>query len=160
MSKEIVINVCMGTGGIAAGGRDVMDAFIEAFRERGVDGRVEKHCAVHQVGCRGFCARDVLVDVSLDGERTTYQYIQAAMVPRLVEEHVLGGQPVTEWTVGPEYHAFHDRQVKVVLADCGNIDPDRIEEYEGVGGYTALRRILSEMSPGEVIDVVRESGLR
>jgi len=160
VNKEIVVNVCMGTGGLAAGGREVMDAFAEAFKEQGVQARVEKHCAVHQVGCRGFCARDVLVDVSIDGERTTYQYIQPAMVPRVVEEHVLGGQPIEEWQVGPDYHAFHDRQVKVVLSDCGKIDPEKIEEYEKSEGYAAIRRVVSEMSPSQVIEAVKNSGLR
>jgi len=160
MPREIVVNVCMGTGGIAAGGGEVMEAFRAEFDRHGLEARVEKHCAVHRVGCRGFCARDVLVDVAVDGDRRTYQYIRPDMVPRLVEEHVLGGAPVEEWLVGEDYHAFHSRQEKVVLADCGEIDPESIDDYLAREGYQAARRVVNEMSPAETIEAVKASGLR
>ena len=89
MNKEIVVNVCMGTGGIAAGGVEVMESFRREFDTAGLKGKVKEHCAVHKVGCRGFCARDVLVDLTINGERTTYQYIQPNMVARIVQEHIL-----------------------------------------------------------------------
>jgi len=56
---------------------------------------VEKNCSVHKVGCRGFCARDVLVDVIINGDKTTYQYIKSDMVERIVSEHIAGGPPST-----------------------------------------------------------------
>ena len=93
-----------------------------------------EHCAIHQVGCRGFCARDVLVDITVDGERTTYQYIKPDMVSRLVDEHIIGGNPIDEWQVGEDYHQFHDLQKKIVLADCGTIDPEDIEAYLQIQG--------------------------
>jgi|Deesub1362B_J571_1020462.scaffolds.fasta_scaffold00078_29 NADH-quinone oxidoreductase subunit F len=160
MQKEVVIKICMGTGGIAAGGKEVMQAFIEELKQQGIDATVEKHCSVHQVGCRGFCARDVLVDVIMNGEKTTYQFIKPDMVPRIVEEHIVGGVVVDEWAVKEDYHAFHEKQVKVVLADCGEIDPESIDSYIERGGYEALKRVLSEMSPEEVIKVIKDSGLR
>ncbi len=160
MQKEVVIKICMGTGGIAAGGKEVMQAFVEELKQQGVDATVEKHCSVHQVGCRGFCARDVLVDVIINGEKTTYQFIKPDMVPRIVEEHIVGGVVVDEWTAKEDYYAFHEKQVKVVLADCGEIDPESIDSYIERGGYEALKRVLSEMSPEEVIKVIKDSGLR
>jgi NADH-quinone oxidoreductase subunit F len=160
MQKEVMVKVCMGTGGIAAGGKDVMKAFIEELRARGIDASVEEYCSVHQVGCRGFCARDVLVDVIMDGKKTTYQFIKPEMVSRIVEEHILGGTVVDEWAVKEDYHAFHEKQVKVVLADCGEIDPESIDSYIERGGYEALRRVLSEMSPEQVIETIKDSGLR
>ena len=84
MSSEITINVCMGTGGIAAGAVQVMDAFREELDAAGITGaKIEKNCKLHKVGCRGFCARDVLVDISIGEETATYQYIEAGMVGRL-----------------------------------------------------------------------------
>ena len=161
IDKEIVVNVCMGTGGIAAGGEKVLDAFVEEFESAGItNGRVEKHCAVHKVGCRGFCARDVLVDVTVDGNRATYQYIQPEMVTTIVKQHIIEATPVEEWLVGEDYHNFHNTQTKVVLADSGKIDPENIAAYEEIGGYEACQKALTTMTPAEVIEVVKESGLR
>ena len=139
----------------------VMKAFQEEFAAAGVENAtVEERCKLHKVGCRGFCARDVLVDVSVDGEVSTYQYIQPEMVKRLVQDHVIGQKPVTEWLVGDDYHVFHDNQTKVVLADLGKINPESIDDYLGVDGYTAAEKALTTMTPEEVIVTVKNSGLR
>ena len=106
----------MGTGGIAAGGEQVMKALKQEFEAAGIkNAKIMENCKLHKVGCRGFCARDVLVDVTIDGETSTYQYIEEKMVKRLVQDHVVGGKPVTEWLVGDDYHTFHEKQTKVVL---------------------------------------------
>ncbi|MGB3210980.1 MAG: NADH-quinone oxidoreductase subunit NuoF [Desulforhopalus sp.] len=161
MNSEVIVNVCMGTGGIAAGGDQVMEAFISEFETAGVENAtVKENCRLHKVGCRGFCARDVLVDVTIDDNVSTYQYIQADMVPRLVKDHVLGGRPVKEWLVGEDYHTFHENQTKIVLADLGKIDPESIDEYIGVGGYKAAEKVLITMRPEDVISTITESGLR
>ncbi len=160
MNKEIVVNICMGTGGIAGGADEVLATFREQMGDAGVNGQVKEHCAVHQVGCRGFCARDVLVDITIDGERSTYQYIKPDMVSRLVEEHIICSTPIEEWLVGEDYHQFHDLQKKIVLADCGKIDPEDIQAYINIGGYQALQKVLSKMSPSEVIETVKKSGLQ
>ena len=158
--SEIIINVCMDTGGIAAGSLEVMDAFRTELEKADVEASIEKHCAMHQVGCRGFCDRDVLVDVTIDGERTTYQYVKPDMVPRLVEEHIVKGRPVEEWRVGQDYHDFYTLQKKVVLANNGKIDPENIQEYIDLGGYETVCKILAQMSPDEVIETIKASGLR
>ena len=93
MNKDISIKVCMGTGGIAAGGVEVMSTFEKAFAAAGLQATVEKNCSMHKVGCRGFCARDVLVDVIVDDNKSTYQYIKPDMVERIVNEHIVGGTP-------------------------------------------------------------------
>ena len=91
MNDGIVVNVCMGTGGIAAGGDMVMQEFIKEFETAGVkNATVKEKCRLHKVGCRGFCARDVLVDITVDGQVSTDQYIQPEMVKRLVQEHARG----------------------------------------------------------------------
>jgi NADH-quinone oxidoreductase subunit F len=151
----------MGTGGIAAGGDMVMQEFIKEFEAAGIqNATVKEKCRLHKVGCRGFCARDVLVDITVDGDVSTYQYIQPEMVKKLVNEHVMGARPVKEWLVGDDYHVFHDNQTKRVLGDLGKIDPESIDEYLGVAGYTAAEKALTTMKPEEVIQTVKESGLR
>ncbi len=150
----------MGTGGIAAGGGEVMDSFRKHLKAKDINADVRKHCSMHRVGCRGLCARDVLVDIIRDGVKTTYQFIKPHMVERIVEEHIVGGSPVEEWTVAEDYHLFHEKQIKVVLSDCGSIDPEEIDSYVGVGGYDALKQVISTMSPSETIEVIKKSGLR
>ncbi len=161
MADSIVINVCLGTGGVAAGGRTVMEAFARELDAAGLgEARVERHCRLHQVGCRGFCARDVLVDISIDGVAVTYQYIDETKVPRLVREHILDGNPVHEWLVGTDYDTFHEKQQKIVLTHLGKIDPESIDDYLQVGGYQAARTALTAMSPERVIATVERAGLR
>jgi NADH:ubiquinone oxidoreductase subunit F (NADH-binding)/NAD-dependent dihydropyrimidine dehydrogenase PreA subunit/(2Fe-2S) ferredoxin len=160
MKKDISIKVCMGTGGIAAGGVEVMSVFEKTLAASGMDAAVEKHCSMHKVGCRGFCARDVLVDVIIDGDKSTYQYIKPDMVERIVNEHIAGGVPVAAWLVQEDYHTFHNKQVKVVLSDCGEVDPEDIGSYISRGGYEAAKKVLTSMAPQEVIDTIKTSGLR
>ena len=160
MNKEVSIKVCMGTGGIAAGGVEVMSSFENAFAAAGIRATVEKNCSMHKVGCRGFCARDVLVDVTINGIKSTYQYIKPDMVERIVSEHILSGTPVGDWLVTDDYHTFHDKQVKVVLSDCGEVDPEDIESYISRGGYEATKKVLTTMTPQETIEVIKASGLR
>jgi len=161
VSSNITVNVCMGTGGIAAGGVQVMEAFREELSAAGIaDARVEKNCKLHKVGCRGFCARDVLVDITIGEQTSTYQYIEEKMVKRLVAEHILAAKPVEEWLVGEDYHTFHEKQEKIVLADLGKIDPESIEDYLQVDGYEALKKVLGSMQPQSVIDTIRDAGLR
>ncbi len=160
MSKDVSIKICMGTGGIAAGGVEVKATFEKSLAAAGVRATVEKNCSVHKVGCRGFCARDVLVEVILDGTKSTYQYIKPDMVGRIVSEHIVGGTPVGDWLVKDDYHTFHNKQVKVVLSDCGEVDPEDIDSYISRGGYEATKTVLTTMTPQQVVDIVKTSGLR
>ena len=160
MSREIVVNVCMDTGGIASGSLEVIEAFETEFARTGLDASVEKHCKLHRVGCFGFCARDVLVNITIDGVCTTYQYIKPDMVARLVKEHIIEGKPVDEWMVDQEYYDFYRLQKRVVLANNSKIDPENIQEYIDIGGYNAINKVLREMAPADVIGCVKASGLR
>jgi NADH:ubiquinone oxidoreductase subunit F (NADH-binding)/(2Fe-2S) ferredoxin/Pyruvate/2-oxoacid:ferredoxin oxidoreductase delta subunit len=161
VNSEITVNVCMGTGGIAAGGDVVMETFRQEFESAGVkNASIQKHCKLHRVGCLGFCARDVLVEVSMDDTTWAYQYVQPDMVKRIVAEHVLDGKPVEEWLVDDDYHAFHSYQKKIILDDLGKIDPESLEEYETVSGYVAAKKVVTEMTSQEVIEIVKKSGIR
>ena len=156
----ITVQVCMGTGGIASGGAEVLEAFRRELSATGLDADVRKHCSSHQVGCRGLCAKDVLVDVLIGNDKFTYQYIKPDMVSRIVSEHIVGKTPITEWTVGDDYHDFHKKQVKVVLSDCGRLDPESIDDYIAAGGYEAARNVLTSSSPEQVVAEIKASGLR
>ncbi len=155
--QEVVISICTGTGGIAAGANNVLEAFDKAFKERGIHAKFKAR--THKVGCRGFCAKDVLVDVSVNGETYTYQFVTPEKVPVIVEEHILDGKPVSKWLVKDDYHQFHKDQYKLVLQHCGRIDPESIDEYLAVGGYKSAQKAL-RMNQDEIIEIIKASGLR
>lgn len=160
VNDAVEIRVCMGTGGIAAGGGDVLAAFRTAISSRNIAAMVMKRCEAKQVGCRGFCARDVLVDVIIDQETTTYQRVTPEIAERIVDEHILSDTPVHECIVGQDYHDFHFRQKKIVLANCGKIDPESIDDYLAVDGYKAWQDVLKNRTPSGVIGTIKASGLR
>jgi NADH-quinone oxidoreductase subunit F len=160
LKHNLVIKICMGTGGIAAGGSEVMDAFKKQLKNKGIRAKVEKNCSIHRVGCRGLCAKDVLVDIILNNNKTTYQFIKSHMVEKIIEEHIIKGNPVQEWAVAEDYHQFLNKQIKVVLSDCGTVDPEDINSYINVGGYDALKQVLGSMTREETVDVIKKSGLR
>jgi NADH-quinone oxidoreductase subunit F len=155
--KDIVISVCAGTGGVAAGGMKVIEAFNAALSENDIAATCKTR--THKVGCRGFCARDVLVDVSVNGDTKLYQFVTPDRVGRIVTDHIMGGKPVQKWLVKDDYWDFYDKQKKLVLAHCGHIDPESIEEYMKCGGYRAVRKALA-MPPEEVVRIIKASGLR
>ncbi len=154
---KIVISVCTGTGGVAAGAYNVIAAFEEALAREGLSARFESRC--HKVGCRGFCAKDVLVDVSVNGKAETYQKVTPKRAEEIVESHIAGGEPVKKWLVKKDYHQFHDKQLKLVLANCGKIDPESIEEYMEAGGYKSAPKAL-KLDPDKIIEIIKKSGLR
>jgi NADH:ubiquinone oxidoreductase subunit F (NADH-binding)/(2Fe-2S) ferredoxin len=160
LKNDLLIRICMGTGGIAAGGSEVMHAFKRELDGKGIRADIKKHCSLHKVGCRGLCARDVLVDIVRNGVKTTYQYIKPDMVERIIKEHIIGGSPVLDWVVSEDYHRFHGKQIKVVLSDCGVVDPEDIDSYIALGGYEALKKVISSMSQTKIIDLIKKSGLR
>ncbi len=155
---DLVIKVCVGTGGLAAGSQDVINEFNRALQARGILAEIGKKC-VNKTGCRGFCAKDVIVEIFHNGSTEVYQLITPDKVSRIVEEHIINGEPVFEWLAGEEYHAFHDRQTKILLKQCGQIDPEDIDAYIAVGGYEGLKKALTQ-TPFEVIEEVKASGLR
>ena len=154
------ILVGFGTCGVAAGAGATYEALRQKVAALG-DG-----LAVEKTGCVGMCYREPLVELrSDDGTRWQYGGMTPDKLDRLLEEHLRGGKPVEDWLVwtnagkGSE-KAFLDRQRRIVLRNCGTIDPERIEQYLAVGGYQALGKVLEEQNPEAVINLVVESGLR
>jgi NADH-quinone oxidoreductase subunit F len=159
-NRKYLIRVCMGPAGIAAGGKAVLDSFRTALEGAGVSATLKENCSSHQVGCLGLCARDVLVEVHHNGSKTVYQYVKPDMVQRIVDEHLIGGTPVGDWLVDEAYDKFYGKQKKIVLSDCGRIDPEDTDAYHAVGGYEAARDVLTEWLPDDVIEEIKASGLR
>ena len=157
--RDMNVRVCMGLGGVAAGGAAVLKAFRQEMAERGIEATFGKKC-VDQVGCMGFCAKDVIVEVRIEGELMVYQFVKPEMVARIVDEHIVGGRPVGQWLAGPEYHEFHSQQNKVVLGACGTIDPEEIDAYCAQGGYESALNALSHLTPEQVIEEIKASGLK
>ncbi len=157
-----IVAVCLGTGGIAAGGFEVFDAFGEEINKHKLNAETAKRkCGTLRTGCRGNCAKDVLVDiVAPDGSRETYQKVTAAMVSEIVEQHLVNNKPVDKWLTKQDYKDFNAPQKRLVLGNCGEIDPESIDEYIERGGYKALEKAVKTMTPEEVIKVVEDSGLR
>ena len=154
------ILVGLGTCGVAAGAGATYAALLA--RTEPVNGRFR----VEKTGCVGMCYREPLVEVREDdGARWQYGQMTPDRIDRLLEEHVGKGEPVEEWLVwtsdgrGRE-RAFLDRQQRIVLRNCGVIDPEKIEQYLEVGGYEALRRVLERKDPEGLINTIIESGLR
>jgi NADH:ubiquinone oxidoreductase subunit F (NADH-binding)/(2Fe-2S) ferredoxin/Pyruvate/2-oxoacid:ferredoxin oxidoreductase delta subunit len=156
--KNLTVRVCVGTGGLAAGSQDVIDEFGRQLRSQDIKAEILKKC-VNKTGCRGFCAKDVLVDIIRNGKTETYQLITPDKIGRIVEEHIIHGNPVQEWLVGPEYHTFHDKQTKILLKQCGSIDPENIDAYLEIGGYEGAKKALAMKQPA-VIEEIKSSGLR
>ena len=154
------VTVGLSSCGIAAGAADVFSAFQRQFEEKGVDVRLRR------TGCIGMCYREPIVDVTTPGgAKYTYGGLTVDQVERVVDEHVVGGKPVDEWLVradGRELpdEAYYDQQVRLVLRNAGIIDPESIDEYIEVGGYEALTKVVTSMTPDEVIDELKASGLR
>jgi NADH:ubiquinone oxidoreductase subunit F (NADH-binding)/Pyruvate/2-oxoacid:ferredoxin oxidoreductase delta subunit/(2Fe-2S) ferredoxin len=156
-NDSIVISVCTGTGGVASGGYKVIDAFKEELAK--IDSTAKVGPRTHKVGCRGFCAKDVLVDVDINGQIETYQHVTEDKARKIVSSHIVDKEPVKKWLVKEDYHNFHDKQQKLVLADCGKINPEIIDEYLAIGGYKSVQKALS-MKPEEIIDTIKKAGLR
>jgi NADP-reducing hydrogenase subunit HndC len=143
---------------------ELMPALEEEVKRRGLEGEVR----VVEAGCRGFCSMGPVILIEPEG--VFYIGVEPADVPELVEETLVKGRVVERLTYRepatreriPYYDdlPFHGKQTRVVLRNCGLIDPMSIEEYIAVGGYQALAHVLSEMKPEGVIETVKASGLR
>ena len=154
------ILVGLGTCGVAAGAGATYAAILAKAATR--DGL----CRVEKTGCVGMCYREPLVEVREEGgARWQYGQMTPDRVERLFEEHVGSGEPIEEWLVwtsggrGRE-RAFLDRQQRIVLRNCGVIDPENVDQYLEAGGYEALRTVLARKDPEGLINVIVESGLR
>ncbi len=145
------IHVCMAAGCISSGSEKVLLALREEVKKRGKDAEI----LVKGVGCMGPCSGGPVVTV--ETENIMYCHVEPTDVTDIIDQ--LGDQPV-ERILNPTNVPFFERQVKIVLENCGKIDPDRIDDYLAANGYFSLYRSISHLSPSEVIDEIVKSGLR
>ena len=158
------ILICAGTGCISSGSLKVYDKLAEELEKAGLTDQVK----VTATGCHGFCEQGPIFIV--EPQHVFYTRVQPEDVAEIVESHLKNGQVVDrllyhEPSSGQtvlEYNNvnFYARQQREVLHNCGHIDADSIEEYVANGGYLGLTKALSDMSPIDVVEEVKKSGLR
>ncbi len=157
--------VCGGTGCTSSGSEKLINKFESCLAEKGLSEEIK----VIRTGCFGLCALGPIVIVYPEG--AFYSMVEENDVAEIVEEHLLKGRIVKRLlykeTVVDEDNIkslnevdFYSKQMRVALKNCGVINPENIDEYIAFGGYTALGKVLTEMTPQEVIDEIKASGLR
>ncbi|NLN56186.1 MAG: NADH-quinone oxidoreductase subunit NuoF [Clostridiales bacterium] len=160
------ILICAGTGCTSSGSDSIRAALVKELEDKGLSEEIK----LVRTGCFGLCELGPIMIVYPEG--VFYSRVTAADIPEIVEEHLLKGRPVTRLI----YHdtgeatadkatslndtAFYRSQKRVALRNCGVIDPENIDEYIAMNGYEALGKVLTGMTPKDVIDVVLASGLR
>lgn len=148
--------VGQGSCGIATGAKKTATEFEKQIKEKGLDIQVDK------TGCVGTCYLEPIVDIYDDKGALEIRYVkvQPNMVATIVENHLEKGQPVKEMGISEVDKTFVDKQTRIVLRNCGVINPERIEEYIAVGGYEATKKVVTTMTQDDVINEIKLSGLR
>jgi len=161
-NKQTIL-VCHGTGCVSGKAFEIREAL-----EKEVARLKLKDVVVDFTGCHGFCQQGPIAVVEPEG--IFYTKVTVDDVPEIVQSHLRDGKPVARLF----YHdpvsdeaipcykdiTFYSQQTRLILRNCGRINPERIEDYIKTGGYDSLRKVLSEMSQEQVIDEVKRSGLR
>ncbi len=157
--------ICGGTGCTSSGSAALREALEKELAAK----QLENEIKIVVTGCFGLCALGPVMIVYPDG--TFYSMVTPEDIPEIVEEHLLKGRPVTRLEYHEktgDHHAvtslsetnFYKKQKRVALRNCGVINPENIEEYIAMDGYQALGKVLTEMTPDDVIQTVLDSGLR
>lgn len=146
--------VGQGSCGIATGAKKTAAEFEKQIAEK------KLNIPVSVTGCVGTCYLEPIVDVYDEGQLTRYVKVQPDKVAAIVEQHLIGGKPVAEQAISEEDKEFLASQQRVVLRNCGKINPEDIEEYLAVDGYKAIEKVLKSMTQAQVIEEIKVSGLR
>ena len=156
--------VCGGTGCTSANSPAIIEALEAQIAEKGLTDEVK----VVQTGCHGLCALGPIMIVYPEG--CFYSEVKVEDVPEIVEEHLLKGRIVKRLLYDDTIHQdvvksiestdFYKKQKRVALRNCGVINPEDIDEYIAYDGYQALAKCLTEYTPEQVIQVIKDSGLR
>ncbi len=156
--------VCGGTGCTSSGSQQIQEILKSEIEKAGLS----KEVAVVQTGCHGLCALGPIMIVYPEG--TFYSMVKPEYIPEIVSEHLVKGRVVKKYvyeeTVENEEikplaeTAFYKKQHRIALRNCGVINPENIDEYIATNGYAALGKVLTEMTPEQVIQVILDSGLR
>lgn len=146
-----------GSCGIATGAKKTSDEFERLIQEKGL-----KNVSLDLTGCVGTCYLEPIVDIYDDegNMQTRYVKVQPEKVAEIVEKHLEGGHPVEEYAISDIDKTFVGRQKRIVLRNCGIINPERIEEYIANGGYEAVKKVVTSMKQDDVIEELKVAGLR
>jgi NADH:ubiquinone oxidoreductase subunit F (NADH-binding)/(2Fe-2S) ferredoxin/NAD-dependent dihydropyrimidine dehydrogenase PreA subunit len=158
------ILICGGTGCKASQSEEIKSSFIDLLAEYGMDEDIK----VVTTGCFGFCEKGPIVKIHPDN--TFYVQVTPADVDEIIKEHLVKGRmverllykdPKTQKEVKDSKGMdFYKKQFRIALRNCGFIDPENIDEYISRDGYQALAKCLTEMTPEQVIEEIKKSGLR
>ena len=171
LAKEVksdykyTVLVCGGTGCTSSHSLEIVEELKAQIKANGIENDVQ----VIVTGCFGLCALGPIMIVYPEG--CFYSMVKIEELGRIVKEHLVEGNPVTEFLYSETVNAdgsikslnetdFYKKQIRVALRNCGVIDPEDISEYIAVDGYKALAKCLTEYTPEDVIKVVTDSGLR
>ena len=163
MAYESYILVCGGTACFSGGGDKIIDEFKAQLGAAGLSEKVQ----VVATGCLGFCEQGPIVKVLPQG--TFYVQVKAEDVKEIVSEHLVKGRVVQRLCYDPEQAKrlvaeanipFYQKQYRIVLRNCGVIDPEKIDDYIARDGYRGLEKALFEMTPEQVVEEILKSGLR
>jgi NADH-quinone oxidoreductase subunit F len=147
--------VGQGSCGVATGAKKTAAEFEKQIKEKGLN------IPVDLTGCVGTCYLEPIVDVYDDnGGLTRYVKVQPEKVADIVEKHLIGGEVAKDQEISDIDKTFIDKQQRIVLRNCGIINPESIDEYIATGGYEATKKVVTSMSPDEVIEEIKISGLR
>ncbi len=152
--KKICLRTCMSAGCMSSQADVIKKNLESAVKSQGLDADVE----VRRVGCMGFCGQGPLVGVDgVKADSMLYEHVKPEDAPAIVGA-LKGGECKVQ--LGDPHHPFFAKQMRVVRANGGIIDPERIEDYIAIGGYKALHNALTELKPTEVVEQITRSGLR
>ena len=156
--------VCGGTGCRASASAQIVENLNASLKAHGL----EEDAQVVTTGCFGFCEKGPIVKVIPDN--TFYTQVKPEDAEEIIAEHVLKGRKVTrllyenpktqEHVADSKHMGFYQKQIRIALRNCGFIDPENIDEYIARDGYSALAQVLSDLTPQQAIDMVKQSGLR
>ena len=165
MSKfRMHLLVCGGTGCRASESNLILESLKRELEEKGLSSEVQ----VIMTGCFGFCEKGPVVKVMPDN--TFYVHVKPEDAGIIVAEHVIKGRPVQrllyvdpkskEQVPDSKHMGFYRKQIRIALRNCGFINPENIDEYIARDGYASLGKCISELTPADVIDIIKKSGLR
>ena len=156
--------ICQGTGCVSSKSPEIRAALQDEVDRLGLS----EHVTIKLTGCHGFCQQGPIVVVEPEG--TFYSQVEIKDAPEIVESHLQNNQqverlfykdPLTGEAI-PCYRdiPFYSRQERSILRNCGNISPEEIDDYIAAGGYQAVRKVLHEMKPEQIVEEIKKSGLR
>ncbi|MHB1404244.1 MAG: NADH-quinone oxidoreductase subunit NuoF [Desulfitobacteriaceae bacterium] len=163
-SDKRAVLFCTGTGCASSGAHSLIDLMDGELKKRGLDHTI----STRPTGCHGFCEQGPIVIVEPD--QTFYTHVTPEDIPEIVEKDLVQGERVdrllyvdpTNDQRATTYNntPFYAKQDRIILHNCGHINPERIEEYFAQDGYKGFAKAIQEMQPAEVIEEVKKAGLR